>query len=208
MRAARWLEVEATWGHYRRTESEIHVTEAGNPKRVWKRRPAGGKVSLALQPGEVEAAGAGRRTTEVFVRGVVRPPTAAGEKIITLFLVNDQEAPETNQDEAWLFQAQLATRAPDGADVFRRRPTGESASDDAERAALAMLYRDKVEFAVGHGVSVHWELGPERIDRAISVRTQVVPSYDVPVTEAPTEADLPGLAELILDMKQLAELEQ
>ena len=145
---------------------------------------------------------------EVFVRGVVSPPTAAGEKIVTLFLVNDQEAPETNQDEAWLFQAQLAIRAPNGADVFRRRPTGESASDDAERAALAMLYRDKVEFAVGHGVSVHWELGPGRVDRAVSVRTQVVPSYDVPVTEAPTEADLPGLAELVLDMKQLAELDE
>src|SRR5262245_39232541 len=137
-----------------------------------------------------------------------RRPTAAGEKIVTLFLVNDKEAPETNQDEAWLFQAQLVLRAPSGADVFRRRPTGESASEDSERAALAMLYRDKVEFAVGHGVSVHWELGPDRIDRALSVRTQVVPSYDVPVTEAPTEADLPGLAGLVLDMKQLAELDR
>src|SRR5262245_21729999 len=96
-----------------------------------------------------------------------RRPTAAGEKIVTLFLVNDKEAPETNQDEAWLFQAQLVLRAPSGADVFRRRPTGESASEDSERAALAMLYRDKVEFAVGHGVSVHWELGPDRIDRAL-----------------------------------------
>ena len=71
-----------------------------------------------------------------------------------------------------------------------------------------MLYRDKVEFAVGHGVSVHWELSAERVDRAIAVRTQVVPSYDVPVTEAPTEADLPGLAELILDMRQLADLDE
>ena len=61
---------------------------------------------------------------EVFVRGVVRPPTAAGEKIVTLFLVNDQEAPETNQDEAWLFQAQLAIRAPDGAERVPPPPNG------------------------------------------------------------------------------------
>jgi hypothetical protein len=202
------LEVEATWGQYRKAESEVHVTEAGNPKRVWKRRAAGGAVNLSLRPGEVGPFVPDAEQPEVFVRGVVRPPTAAGEKIVTLFLVNDQETPETNQDEVWLFQAQLAIRAPGEVDVFRRRPTGESASDDDERAALAMLYRDKVEFAVGHGVSVHWELSAERVDRAIAVRTQVVPWYDVPVTEAPTADDLPGLAGLILDMRQLAELNE
>jgi hypothetical protein len=202
------LEMEVTWGHYRKTESEVHVTEAGNPKRVWKRRAAGGAVKLGLEPGEVGRLVPDAEQPDVFVRGVVRPPTAAGEKIVTLFLVNDQEAPETNQDEAWLFQVQLALRTPEGKDVFRRRPMGESASDDDERAALAMLYRDKVEFAVGHGVSVHWELSAGRVDRAVAVRTQIVPWYDVPATEAPTEADLPGLADLILDMRELADLDE
>ena len=201
------LEVQASWGHYRKAESEIHVTEAGNPKRVWKRRAAGGTVTLDLEPGEVEPMVPDAEQPEVFVRGVVRPPTADGEKIVTLFLVNDQQAPETNPDEAWLFQAQVSVRKTDGADAFRRRPAGESASDDDERAALAMLYRNKVEFAVGHGVSVHWELSGGRVDRATEVRTQVVPWYDVPVTEAPTAADLPGLASLILDMKELADLD-
>lgn len=202
------LELEVTWGHYRKAESEMHVTEAGNAKRVWKRRAAGGTVTLNLNPGEVGRLVPDAEQPEVFVRGVVRPPTAAGEKIVTLFLVNDQDVPETNQDEAWLFQAQLAIRSPDAAEVFRRRPTGESASDDDERAALAMLYRDQVEFAVGHGVSVHWELSAVRVDRAVAVRTQVVPWYDVPVTEAPTAADLPGLSDLILDMRQLADLDE
>lgn len=201
------LALEATWGHYRKTESEIHVTEAGNPRRVWRRRPAGGTIQLNLTLGEVAPLVPDAEQPEVFVRGIVRPPTAAGEKIVTLFLVNDQEAPESDRDEVWLFQAQLAVRAPNDADVFRRRPTGESASDDPERAALAMLYRDKVEFAVGHGVSVHWELSPGRVDRAVFVRTQSVPFYDVPITEAPTEADLPGLADLVLDMKLLSELD-
>ena len=202
------LEVEVTWGHYRKTESEVHVTEAGNRKRVWKRRAAGGKLKLDLRTGEVGRLEPDADQPEVFVRGVVRPVTAAGEKIVTLFLVNDQAAPETNQDEAWLFQAQLVIRAPDGLDVFRRRPTGESASDDDERAALAMLYRDKVEVAVGHGVSVHWEVSAERTDRAVAVRTQVVPWYDVPVTDAPTPADVLGLADLVLDMKDLAAIDE
>jgi hypothetical protein len=87
------LEINATWGHYRRLKSEIHVTEAGNPKLVWKRRAAGGKVPLALQSGEIKPLVPDTEQSNVFVRGVVRPPSAAGEKIITLFLVNDQEAP-------------------------------------------------------------------------------------------------------------------
>ncbi len=202
------LEVEANWGHYRKAESEVHVTEAGNPRRVWRRRPAGGKMELSLAVGDVLPLVFDAEQPDVFVRGVVRPPTAAGEKIVTLFLVNNQEAPETNQDETWLFQAQLTIRSTDGAEVFRRRPSGESASDDAERAALAMLYRDKVEFAAGHGVGVHWELAPGRADRAVAVRSQVVPWYDVAMTEAPTESDLQGLAGLVLDMKRLSEMDE
>lgn len=64
----------------------------------------------------------------------------------------------------------------------------ESVSDTEECAALAMHYRDEVKFAVGHGVSEHWKRSAGCVDRAISVRTQVVPWYDVPVTTAPASA--------------------
>ena len=66
------LEVEATWGHYRRAENEIHVAGAGNPKRVWKRRAAGGKVRLELTPGEFDPVVPDAEQSEVFVRGIVR----------------------------------------------------------------------------------------------------------------------------------------
>jgi hypothetical protein len=201
------LEVEASWGHYQRLKSETEMTEAGNPKLVWKRREAGGKVRLKLAPGEVTSLATDKQQEHVIVRGVVRPATAAGEKIVTLFLVNEQEKLEESQDEAWLFQPQLSVRSVDGGAPFRRRPSGEADANDAERAALAMLYRHEVEFAVGHGVSVHWQLTEARVDRATMVQTQVVPSYDVAVTEAPTVTDLPGLVGLELDMKVLAELD-
>ena len=138
----------------------------------------------------------------------MRQPTAAGEIIITLFLVNDQEAPETNQDEAWLFQGEVRVQSPDGSPVFRRRPASDADMNDAERAALAMLYRNQVEFAVGHGVSVHHELTEGRSDRAVSVRTQLIPFFDVPVTEPPTTEDITGFAELVLDMRTLSELDR
>src|SRR5262249_36338380 len=47
------LEVEASWGHYRKSGSEVHLTEAGNPRRVWKRRSAGGTMKLDLKAGDI-----------------------------------------------------------------------------------------------------------------------------------------------------------
>ena len=202
------LDVSASWGRYQKVESQIHMTDQGRGRRVWKRTPAGGTVTLPLAPGLFGPLNPDPAWGDVYIRGIVRPATAAGEIIITLFLVNEQEAPETNQDEAWLFQSELRAQAPDGSPIFRRRPSTEADTNDPERAALAMLYRGQVEFAVGHGVSVHHELVEGRTDRAVSVRTQVIPSYDVPVTEPPTSRDIPGFADLVLDMRTLSELDR
>ena len=40
---------------------------------------------------------------------------------------------------------------------------------------MEMLYRHQVEFAVGHGVGVHAEVSKESPERAVQVRTKVVP---------------------------------
>jgi hypothetical protein len=46
--------------------------------------------------------------------------------------------------------------------------------------------------------------------RAVEIATAAVPSYEIPFTDAPrpgSDADLPWLDELVLDMKRLAELD-
>ena len=55
----------------------------------------------------------------------------------------------------------------------------------AENENLAMIYRRHVEFAVGHGVSVHVDLSKSDPNRAVCVRTKIVPSYEVPKTTPP-----------------------
>lgn len=70
-----------------------------------------------------------------------------------------------------------------------------------------MLYRHQVEFAVGHGVAVHAEPQPHRPDRAVRLTTVVVPTYDVPLSTPPTVAEIPALANLTLNMKVLAAVE-
>jgi hypothetical protein len=70
-----------------------------------------------------------------------------------------------------------------------------------------MLYRRRLEFAVGHGVSVHAEVD-EMGKSAYSVETRVIPRCEVPQATSPTEADFPALAGLELDMKSLGETPQ
>lgn len=205
---AKALKLRASWGHYRKADSAVHLTKAGNPRKVWARTPAGGEVVVPLVPGAFGPTPPDPERPQVFVQGVIRAPTAEGEIIVTAFLMNGQTSPESNEDEAWLFQAELAAAAPDDTPIFRRRPGGQSASNDAELEALAMLYRENVEFAVGHGVSVSADLAEGRWDRAVSICTTAIPSHDVPITEAPDTNDLPGFAKLELDMKALAELDK
>ena len=94
---------------------------------------------------------------------------------------------------------------------LRRRSQGSDLSDDLERATMEMLYRHQVEFAVGHGVGVHAEVSKESPERAVQVKTKVVPVHEVPTTTPPTVADAdrnPAFATLdglVLDMKELSE---
>lgn len=202
------LEVRVSWGHYEKWESQSVIDKDGKPKRGWHRIPAGGKVILPLKTGPFGPLVPDEKYENVFVRGLIREKGAQGERIITLFLVNNQEEPEQNKDEAWLFQPLMQLCAKDESPVFLRKPVGGSVYSDPERASLAMLYRDHVEFAVGHGVSVHARLPAGIVDRAVEVSTQIVPTYDVPSTEIPTPTDIPGIENVVLDMKTLSELEK
>ena len=96
---------------------------------------------------------------EVVVRGRCR--RTANCWLVTLFLVNEQLPVRQNVDERWLFQVELAAAAPDGrrcssAATSPCRTSG--AAPIPELRHLDLLYREKVEFAVGHGVAVHAEV--------------------------------------------------
>src|SRR5205085_10386541 len=143
---------------------------------------------------------------QVFVKGIVR--TYGAGWTVSLFLVNGQHEPKRNRDQAWLFQPELVVEAPDGAPIFQRRTPEQKISIYNEENAMAMLYRRYVGFATGHGVSVHAETMPGDPTCALRLSSRVVPSYDVPLTEAPNSNDLPALEELTLDMQELAQAVQ
>lgn len=67
-----------------------------------------------------------------------------------------------------------------------------------------MLYRRQLEFAVGHGVSVHATIPEEGAEQATAIETSFLPEHEVKQQTPPTPADNADLAGVPLDMKDLA----
>jgi hypothetical protein len=212
--SAKEFRAVATWGQYLRPQKEERTDPAtGRALRVWKRQPRGGStLRIPLRLGTIRPIVADSQCPDVTVQGVVRRRDPCW--IVTLFFVNG-ETESKPKDHSWLFQPQLIVEVADGSPIFIKK-TSRGLSDKldcayrAEEEAMAMLYRHQVEFAVGHGVSVHTETAPGRPGRAIRIMTQVIPAYEVPRTTAATadDADVdPAFAllnGLCRDMKELA----
>lgn len=188
--------------------------------KPWKRVPMGGPVTIDLTG--ADAADGGRWRDEkrvdpvgapnVWVRWIIRRQQD-GRRIVTVFLVNRQAVGEFGKhvgaDAAWMFQARLQVTAEDGhTPVFvGSRGAQEPNGGDLEDALLGMLYRNYPEYGSGHGVAAGWDEADsdgsgER--RAWRVYSDALPSFDVPQTAAPTVNQVPGFADLVLDMKALA----
>ena len=163
--------------------------------------------TVPLKDGPIKAKAPDPQFPDIYVQGQIRKRNT--HYVVTLFLVNAQEELRP-KDEYHIFQPKLVASGVDGQAIFCKRTTLGS-NNDLEERLMAMLYRHHVEFAVGHGVSVHAEVAKDSPDRAVSIETVIVPTYEVPRTTPPTEADADEnpafgkLAGLVLDMKVLAE---
>jgi hypothetical protein len=219
------LQVTVHYGYYRR----IHRDELDDPALLgeelaeeegeenseasfkqnlfWKRWP----IEATSKPIELKA---GRlpifhpqpENTNIYIESRCRKQDDAW--MISLFLVNAQKEERPNRDEAWLFQPEIEVRHPDGDAVFIKRPLLAATSHaDPEDLMMQMLYRQKVEFSVGHGVGTHAELQAGHWERAIAVRTSTVPDSEVLRMEPPAAGKNTELDKTVLNMKELASLQ-
>mgnify|MGYP001254182636 CR=1 FL=1 len=206
--AAKEISVTAEWGYYRPDKSDTEKTRTGRAKSVWKRRPVKASHMFTLQEGDLgpwlpepDEQGA------VEVRGRCRRRDGAWS--ITLFLINNQEEPTDRKDLAWIFQPGLTVTDPALNPIFVQRPTRENISKlQAEDAAIRMLYRNEVEFAVGHGVAVHPTTAEGIPHRAVRLETRVIPTYEVERMDPPKPEDVPAMVTAVFDMKLLGETSQ
>jgi len=208
------LNVSASWGRYEKIDNP-DPTATGVYERLWQRHPCSGSVTVALAEGDIGPLIADPTQPEVVIRG--RSRRTPNCWLVTLFLVNEQLPAPSNIDERWLFQIELAAEAPDGSPAFVGRDVAlpeETNHSDDELRHLDLLYREKVEFAVGHGVAVHAERGEDTPYRATAVRTSVIPRSEVAKVEAPgpddpalDEAERELLRAVTFDMEALSRLD-
>jgi hypothetical protein len=208
------LTVTASWGRYEKIPNP-DATATGAYQRLWQRHPAGGSVPIPLAEGDLGPFMPDTAQRDVVIRGRCRREMNCW--MVTLFLVNEQMPVRTNVDERWLFQVDLAATAPNGEPVFVGRDValpGYVDQSDPELKHLDLLYRERVEFAVGHGTAVHAVTAEGDPYRATSVRTAVIPRAEVAKVEAPGPSDsaLDGaerelLGTVTFDMEQLASLD-
>ena len=120
-----------------------------------------------------------------------------GTRALALFLVNGREPFLGPQDERCLFQAGLEITFTAGIVARPNRADGDA--DDWDSQVADLQFRDRCEYAVGHGVSVAAVL-PEDGGPVTTVRTAWVPCAEVPRV-------VTGPAVGITAMEELADLE-
>jgi hypothetical protein len=176
---------------------EPHRSEARSTEQQrerWRRLPAEyGPVAV-----DVTSAGTQKHVLRVGLelRTLVRPADANGTVTVTVTLVNTQIAGVYDLHDAYcFFQPELEVFDPAGASPFveRKAPLG---AVDAEHALSRLLHRHAPYFATGHGCSVAWDWTPPPIRTAMpgraavaSVRTELVPSHEVLLTDSNPEID-------------------
>lgn len=167
---------------YVATEQEA-VEEGGPRRRAWVRHVLG--YSFTLAPGaagswdvQAFADSEGQETRDPELRVNVRRRLDGEQQVITVTLINAaREADDRFRDELCLFQAEVIVSSEEGSRSIRPRAMPAPLGIDDDTRSTALLYRNVVEFGVGHGVSAEWS--DVEGGRAASVQTAWMPTASV-----------------------------
>ncbi|WES64632.1 DISARM system helicase DrmA [Microbacter sp. GSS18] len=177
------LRFTARWGKY---AARRDVDDQGRTQTYYDRTPfeelaeidisilQDGSSTRRVLPGDVEI------SVEVF--------DVEGRRVVEAALLNTAITGRELPPKLWMFQAELEVTAPSGDAVFlpaRDAMVSDRGSRDLEVRRLDLLYRDRLEFAVGRTASVDWDLSETDTRRATAVRTTWLPTAEVPQTQAP-----------------------
>lgn len=168
------------------------------PPQRWRRVPASPTpLVIELDPESGLKRSRVLNDDEIWLEHVTR--TIGDSSAVSVFLVNRRPKPDQGRAPAdsWIFQPELMVKGADVEEPFLPREHERIASaTDRDLESNALLYRNRREFAVGHGTAVRWETASA--DSARSIATCTLPDYELARVE-PRSVEGAGF-----DMQQLA----
>ncbi|MYA43531.1 MAG: DNA helicase [Gemmatimonadetes bacterium] len=192
----REVEVTAEWGSYANERREVEKKDGTTGEMtVWVREQHIETLSFAVRGSDVYDV-----EDHVQVQWLCRTLPDGERCAVSVFLVNRIAAANSDRpdDNEWLFQPKLSIRHHDGAAVFQPRSLNDVIdfeSLDTDRRADELLFRDRPEYAVGHGCAADWDA--EGGLGATVIQTAVLPVHELP------RIDPRGSNGLSLDMRVL-----
>ena len=186
----------ATTARYSPVEKE--ASEGQRPERHWRRVPLNYSYEVPKNGPDVwrtqeflDTDGTPVHDPDLCLH--IRRRIDGKRQIVTVTLINKaNESDDSFRDELCLFQTGLEVHAlnSEGGGAIRPRPAVSPAAADEDTQSAALLYRDVVEYAVGHGVAAEWEPSPAMcIDR---VATTWMPAENVKGMSAAAHPMLDG----------------
>ena len=178
-------------------EREGREDRSGTKRGLWIRTAlAPATVSIQLADGVRPSQPALGNLAELHVRTRL----ANGKRVVTVAVVNskvvDDESERIDPADV-LYQVRLACTPSLGIPAY---PDSPRVGSDLEAEELALQYRGRPTFAVGHGCAVRWDT--PKLGRVPSVEVDFIPAVEItPVT---TEiSDLPGIVTSSLSLQNL-----
>lgn len=192
------IDVELTYADY----EPVAIAEdtEDNRKHGWRRVPRGPIHFPVPLDAKLLAKGLLVPKSEgLRIIGELRTTSMEGlgdeARVLSLWVVNERAMLEQDRDRSFVFQVRMALHFERGF-LWRPNRRGEDAPCDDDPRVLALLFRDRKEWAVGHNTSIQ---KPEADAKGV-VRTLVttqLPSYEVPDVE---HRGIEGLALVMADL--------
>jgi hypothetical protein len=192
------LKIRVKWAIYRRSSGPAlggHAADDESPE-YWFRIPGACEHEIAA-----EDTGVRRKELtccENLTIDFMSRPRPGGRRLITVTLLNKHPTAQPINERCF-FQCDLRV-ARQGTSRFHSYPGRPVEMQDPEERSLALLYRRRPTFAIGHGCAADWTMHGDDVNE---VRTETLPVFQQsPVL--PRE-DIPGVT---LSMKRISESDQ
>ncbi|MEZ8927934.1 MULTISPECIES: helicase-related protein [unclassified Vibrio] len=168
---------------------------------TWKRKPLDFTFTLDLRNGSRDSIPIFCDNARIDV--AIRPYVTG--KIVTIALSNQTKSGEKLDPKDCFFQCQISATVLEG--KFAEYPSSDRFKLDDEQKDLALTYRNRVPWGVGHGVAVCWKnADSERVP--YELHTDVMPSHEVKGFTTDLDKDkFPELTDEMLNIHRIANVE-